>query len=441
LFDGEFAVYPIAGQLILFLVSPGKCLVSIKVWEMKAKVVVLIVVAIALILSACGNQQVQQLPSFTNVVKPTSASTDLPKLEFSSTSHATVTTPLVNATVSTVTQELESFPLSERGPYWTGKSTYTFIDESRDGREIGVTIWYPAVKETNAEGNPISLDAVPDMNSAPYPLILTGRNSGNYLYQSHLASHGFVMIIVRSPSFSYEAPWNNSVIDAPLDFLFVLNRITSNPPEGLEDVLDTDRVGVAGYSSDGLFSLALGGARINPEYYFSQCAHAPTLDPPLSSFLINYFCKLSERWDEFSSQVGAEISTVTEGLWQPTTDDRILAVMPMAPDSAWLYGAEGLAAIKIPSLIIAGTADELVSYKMTSSYVYEHLVNSDKVLISFIGKHHMMVEQNEVIRRINHFTVAFFGYYLQGRMEYADYFSENYVSHFDDLFWGVYPDE
>jgi predicted dienelactone hydrolase len=237
------------------------------------------------------------------------------------------------------------------------------------------------------------------------------------------------------------APWNSAVIDAPLDFLFALDELTSNPPEGLEGVLDTDRVGVAGYSSDGFFSLALGGARINPEYYFSQCAQTPNMDPPLSPFLIEYFCNLSERWDEFSSQVGAEISTVSDGLWQPTTDDRILAVMPMAPDSAWLYGAEGLAAIHIPSLIIAGTADDLVSYEMASCYIYEHLVNSDRVLISFIGRGHMMVDDEEVIGRIDHFAVAFFGYYLQGREDLARYFSEDFVAQQDDLAWGVYEGE
>jgi predicted dienelactone hydrolase len=339
------------------------------------------------------------------------------------------------------TQESTSFPLSRPGPYWTGVRLYSFIDKSRNERKIDIQIYYPALKEVNEQGGTITVNAIPDMGGAPYPLILTGANSGNLLFNSHLASYGFVMVIVHSPGFSYEAPWNNSVIDAPLDFLFVLDKLTSDPPEGLAGVLDTNRVGVAGYSSDGLFSLALGGARINPEYYFSQCALAPSIDPPIQPFLIEYFCNLSERWDEFSSQVSTEISIVSEGLWQPTTDDRILAVMPMAPDSAWLYGAEGLAAIKIPSLIIAGTADDLVSYKMTSCYVYEHLVNTDRFLISFIGKQHMMVEQSEVISRINHFTVAFFGYYLQGRTEYADYFSEDFVSQFDDLFWGVYLDD
>ncbi|TFG47369.1 MAG: hypothetical protein E4H33_06000 [Anaerolineales bacterium] len=294
------------------------------------------------------------------------------------------------------------------------------------------------MKQTNDSEEIITRDANVDMSDAPYPLILTGDNSGNYLFRSHLASYGFVMVIVTSPGFSYIADWNNDVINGPLDFLYVLDELTSNPPDDLEGIMDTDRVGVAGYSSDGLFTLALGGARIDPEYYFSQCAMAPNFDPPLPLFLITYYCNLSERWDEFSSQVGAEISTVTDGLWQPTTDERILAIMPMAPDSAWLYGEKGLAGIRIPSLNIAGTADNLVNYELVDAYLYDHLVNSDRILISFIGKGHGMVENKEVIKRINHFAVAFFGYYLQAHKDYANYFSENFVSQVDDLAWGIY---
>jgi predicted dienelactone hydrolase len=347
------------------------------------------------------------------------------------------TTPAILSDATATTAQA-SFPLSESGPYFAGNTAYSIVDESRGGRKISLSIWYPALEQLDAQGYKNSLDAPPDLSGAPYPLILTGSNSGGLLFRSHLATYGFVMVTVNSPGFSYTSPWDHSVIDAPLDFLFALDWLTSNPPEILENVLDTNRVGVAGYSSDGLFSLALGGARVNPEYYFSMCAQAPTMDPPIQPFLIEYYCNLSERWDEFSSQVSPRITTVSDGLWQPTTDDRILAVMPMAPDSAWLYGPDGLAAIDIPSLIIAGTADDLVSYKMTSCYVYDHLVNSDTVLISFIGKYHMMVEDQPVISRIDHFAVAFFGYYLQGREEFASYFSEEFVTQFNDLAWGVY---
>lgn len=404
---------------------------------MNSKLIGLFLVCIFLLFNAfpACRPATELLPD-ANTMNPLATAT------ISATASATPrTNPPTASNVPSNTLKPDAFPLSEPGPYFAGNQVFTLVDQDRAGREIEILIWYPAIQQSDADGRAIVRDAVPDLSSAPYPLILTGENSGSYLFKSHLATYGFVMVIVRSPGFSYIAPWNNAVIDAPLDFLFVLDTLTANPPKGLQGVINTDRVGVGGYSSDGFFSLALSGARINPEHYFSQCAQAPSLDPPIQPFLIKYYCNLSERWDEFSSQVSAEISTVTDGLWQPTTDDRILAVMPMAPDSAWLYGPEGLASIKIPSLIIAGTADDLVSYKMTSCYVYEHLVNADRILISFIGKGHMMVENQEVISRIDHFAVAFFGYYLQGHADYAKFFSEDFVTQFDDLAWGVYEGE
>lgn len=51
---------------------------------------------------------------------------------------------------------------------------------------------------------------------------------------------------------------------------------------------------------------------------------------------------------------------------------------------------------------------------------------------------HVMIERDEPTLRMKHFAVAFFGYHLQGRQEYADYFSEKFVSKQDGLAWGVY---
>ena len=111
------------------------------------------------------------------------------------------------------------FPFSERGPYWTGRKVITLFDASRDGREITLTIWYPAVKQADGEGKFITLDATPDMSNAPYPLILTGFDTGTYLYKSHLASHGFVMAIVSSSGL-FES-WDYGVIDKPLDLSLI----------------------------------------------------------------------------------------------------------------------------------------------------------------------------------------------------------------------------
>ena len=43
--------------------------------------------------------------------------------------------------------------------------------------------------------------------------------------------------------------------------------------------------------------------------------------------------------------------------------------------------------------------------------------------------------------RLKHFATTLFGYYLQGREDYAEYFSEDFVNRFDDLAWGDYAGE
>lgn len=330
-----------------------------------------------------------------------------------------------------------SLPLSEPGPFFVGKHTYTIKDESRNGREIRLMIYYPAVMHTDSYGNPIVMDAEPDRSGSLYPLIITGPDSGGYLFKSHLASYGFVMAIVHSPGPTI-VNWDFWVIDYPRDFIFTLNLISANPPKGLENVIDTNQVGVTGYSGDGSISLAVSGARIDPNFYLSFCEHVSSMEPPVSDWYIKLTCTLSKKWDEFASYAGDQITVSDDGLWQPITDERIRAVMPMAPDGAWLYGDRGLAMADRPVFIIAPTNDEYTPYQIETAYIYDNIGTTELYMVSFIDKKHMMVMQTEPSRELKHFAVAFFGYYLQGKSEYSYYFSQEFVSEFEDLAWGKY---
>jgi hypothetical protein len=146
-----------------------------------------------------------------------------------------------------VTQEPSHFPLSEPGPYYTGKRTFTFADASRGGREVGITVLYPGLLPEGSQGTKLlaGTNRDPDLSSAPYPLILTGPDTGSVLFKAHLVSHGFAMAIVRYPD-SYDY-WDFQMVDHPRDILFALDQIASQPLEGLEGVIDSDHVGVAGY--------------------------------------------------------------------------------------------------------------------------------------------------------------------------------------------------
>ena len=284
-------------------------------------------------------------------------------------------------------------------------------------------------------------DTPSDLSGAPYPVILSSSKVGSF-FAPHLVSYGFVYVGIRNID-TYEQIDQN-LIDQPLDILFALDQVASQPLEGLEGMLDTDRAGTMGYSFDGYNSLALSGARIDPQFYLERCRGVSTMDPPLSDFWISFYCDLAPKWDEFEAHAGRQITGSEDGLWQPMTDPRILAVMPMAPDGAWIFGERGLAAVDRPILIICGTNDRydrLSVYDTESVYIFEHLGTPDRTLISFVGWNHFMIYSTEPVERMQHFATAFFGTYLQRRADYAKYFSEDFVAQYEDLAWGVYVEE
>jgi predicted dienelactone hydrolase len=248
-------------------------------------------------------------------------------------------------------------------------------------------------------------------------------------------------VVVGVKGLDYYIPWDENLVDQPLDILFALEQVAANPLEGLEGMIEAGRAGTMGYSFDGYNSLAMSGARLDPDFYLSQCEGAASIQPALSEFWIDYYCSPAENWVEFSAHAGEELTSSTDGLWQPMTDERIRAVMPMGPEGTWLFGERGLAAVDRPTLILCGTEDVDADYQRETVYIYEHLGTPDKILISFIGEEHGMVESDEPQAKMKHFATAFFGFYLQGREDYARYFSEDFVNRQENLAWGVYTEE
>ena len=124
-------------------------------------------------------------------------------------------------------------------------------------------------------------------------------------------------------------------------------------------------------------------------------------------------------------------------MWKPMTDERIRAVMPMAPEGAWLFGKRGLAASTKPALIIGAGSDDISLYDQEAAVLFQQLGSADKAMITLIDKGHMTGPEPEQLEPLLHFAVAFFGYHLQGRNEYRRYFSEEFVGQYSDLAWGA----
>ena len=339
------------------------------------------------------------------------------------------------ATIPQATIETNPYPLGEPGPYHVGKLRIQTEDPDREDRPVGITVWYPAIKTGESKPGIPTLNADPDAGGAPYPLILSSTKMAEDLAPI-LVSHGFTWASVDKIDSYYLM--NQQMIDQPLDILFAMDLVASHPPESLEGMIDAGHAGSIGYSFDGYNSLALSGARIDPQYYLAQCPTADATTEAITKSLSAFDCTPAENWEEYATHAGEAITTSTDGLWQPMTDPRIRAVMPMAGEGWWLFGEKGLAAVDWPVLIIVASEDALFA---ENTLIFEFLGVADKTLIQFNGEDHMMIFDPKSKARIAHFAVAFFGYHLQGRQDLAYYFSQEFILQHEDLTWGAKPDD
>jgi len=326
------------------------------------------------------------------------------------------------------------YPLSAPGPYGVSRRIYDFEDASRANRPVSITVWYPAIPPDDSTGLGFGedRDLDPDPSGAPYPLILSSNKVAR-IFAPYLVSHGFTWASVNGID-TYDQ-MRTQMFNQPLDILFALHQVAASPPEGLEGMIDSDHAGAIGYSFDGYNALALSGARIAPEYYLAQCPVPDSTTESILSELSAFGCDPADDWETFAAYAGEAITASEDGLWQPITDERIRAVMPLAGEGWWLFGERGLAAVDRPTLMITATGDDL--YR-ENALIFDNLGTPDKTLISFVGPDHMMIYNDEMIARMAHFAVAFFGTHLQGREDPAMYYSEEFVAQHEDLAWGVY---
>jgi predicted dienelactone hydrolase len=346
-----------------------------------------------------------------------------------STAAAPTTTPAASLPAT-------AFPLGEPGPYHVSRRTLITKDPGRGDRQVPITVWYPAVRPSDWKGERPSLGADPDRSGAPYPLILSSTTMAMELAPD-VVSHGFAWASVNNINTWFTL--GTEAIDQPLDLLFALEQVAASPPEGLEDMIDAERAGAVGYSFDGYNTLAMSGARVDPGYYLSQCPTPDATTAAAISELSAFGCGPAEDWAAYAAHAGTDLTASEDGLWQPMTDERIRAVMPMAGEGWWLFGPRGLAAVDRPTLMLTGTNDELYA---ENALIFERLGAPEKAMVSFLGQDHFsMLLDPEMAARMAHFAVAFFGHHLQGRDELAQYYSEAFVAGHDDLAWGVHLDE
>jgi predicted dienelactone hydrolase len=289
-----------------------------------------------------------------------------------------------------------------------------------------VDAYYPAVNPDSE----VVRAAPPDASDGPYPVIIGVDNLA--MFGPHLASHGFVLLAVKT-----QAPTEE--VDTPLELSSALDALEELSGLPLSGLADTDRTGVMGYSGESLFALMLAGARIDPDHWTATCDSPP------------------ESWgDQFKTMVCSESPPIvteraeavgiatSEGLWGSLRDGRIRASIAMGPRGFYLTGPKGLATGEAPILMIVGSED--TERAMETAGILEDYPTGLASAITIIGNDHMLVFDSDAFAQLQGFALAFFSQQLKGEEDYAQYLTREFVEEvaplgesitFDALAWGV----
>nr|AYM54195.1 hypothetical protein [Sorangium cellulosum] len=192
---------------------------------------------------------------------------------------------------------LEAF--AEEGPYGFATRDFVFVDYSRptppnDGfagtpyRILPTRVWYPA--RPGLAASPPPDERVPVACGGPFPMLayahgLTSTGANVRFYAEHMASHGYIMVFPQFPLSSINAPGGPTIADVtsqPGDLAFVMRQVEQlgGPDADLAEAADTRR-GIVGFSAGGLTVLL---AAYHP-FWAIEGIQAAVAMAPLSCFL------------------------------------------------------------------------------------------------------------------------------------------------------------
>ncbi len=260
-------------------------------------------------------------------------------------------------------------------------------------RPLTVEVWYPAKPgaakpgdgeyrgvfvrdgktEVTLRGKAVR-DAPADSSAGPFPLLIISHGyPGNRFLLSHLAenlaSKGYVVTSIdhTDSTYSDQAAFGSTLLNRPLDQLFVLNemaRLNAADPSGtLKGMINADNTGLIGYSMGGYGVVnTIGGG-------FTAASVAFPWGAPQGSLAVR--------------QAG-------NADYAASMDKRIKAAVAFAP-WGWNRGfwdAAGLAGIKTPVFFVAGSVDDVSGYAPGVRNIYEASVNAPRYLLTFENANH-----------------------------------------------------
>lgn len=352
--------------------------------------------------------------------------------------------------------------LSSTGEYTIGVQTITVTNpdqvsakdfKSKADRPLTLEVWYPSQDSDSADptsyknvtrsGQAINLQGIAYRDSTPldssesitqgtsgrFPLVVishgyTGYRTIMFYLAEHLASHGYVVAAIdHTDSTNAEidfvkasgAGFPSTLINRARDQQFVLDYF-GNDNSPLAKIVNTDSASIIGYSMGGYGALNTVGAC----YTFSaKILQGFGMPAEAATALLPIFNSCNAGRD--------------------AADPRWQAMMAFAP---WggehnVHSPDSLAKIKIPSMFVSGSEDDISGYKNGVRKLFTQTGSPDKYLMVYenarhniaahpapkvaydsdldIGHHYEPSWSIETINRINmHMSQAFLDCHIKG---------------------------
>jgi predicted dienelactone hydrolase len=238
-------------------------------------------------------------------------------------------------------------------------------------RNLVVELWYPAAHSgpgstyhtvTRDGRTPLRLSGSATRDAGAlagdFPLVILSHGyPGNRFLMGHLgenlASKGYLVASIDHPQSTYDDPvyqggqaFGSTLVNRPLDTAFVA------------DALGARRMAIIGYSMGGYGALVAGGAGV------SEAA--------------------------LTMERGAGIGPYLARHRQPVVDPRLKAIVPIGPwgRQIGVWDAAGMADLRVPALIVAGSRDEVSGYETGMRRIFDEAVGVTRHLLTFDGAGH-----------------------------------------------------
>ena len=278
--------------------------------------------------------------------------------------------------------------------YRAGFSRGQLLDNSRkdwngmSARPVSWSCWYPVDIETETaelrfgdsadallftQGQVATNVAISNRQSE-WPLVLlshgTGGTGGGMAWLgTRLARMGFICIAVNHHGNTSAEPYRAEGFicwwERAMDLSFICDH-TSSIPE-IDNRIDLDQISVAGFSLGGYTSIALAGAVTSMQLFETWLTANPSsiggprefpdLDKKIPQ-LMSSSPQFRQSWDRHSE------------LYLDARIHKCVAIAPAPPVRA--FTQKSLSEIKIPTLIVAGEADEEAPFDQCSEWLKEH---------------------------------------------------------------------